>query len=54
MDRMAEMMNLSDGTHTIAQVARILDHEIGPIDPSLVAEMYQSLEDAGYVRTGSS
>jgi hypothetical protein len=51
MDRMAEMMNLSDGTRTISQIARMLAHEIGPIAPSLVAEMYESLETSGYVKS---
>jgi hypothetical protein len=51
MDRMAEMMNLSDGTRTISQIARILAHEIGPIEPDLVAEMYGSLETAGYIKS---
>jgi hypothetical protein len=54
MDRMAEMMNLSDGTRTISQIARILAHEIGPIEPGLVAEMYESLETAGYIKSSST
>jgi hypothetical protein len=49
MDRMAEIMNLSDGTRTISEIARILAHEIGPIEPALVADMFDSLQTAGYL-----
>ncbi len=49
MDRLAEMLNLSDGNRTISEIARMLTHEIGPIAPSLVAEMFKSLEELGFV-----
>jgi hypothetical protein len=49
MDRMAELMNLSDGTRTIAQIARIVKYEVGPISPTLVAEMFQDLSQHGFV-----
>jgi hypothetical protein len=50
MDRLAEMMNLSDGSRTIAEIADVLGHEIGPISPALVVEMFASLERLGFVR----
>ncbi len=49
MDRMAEMMNLSDGKRTVAQIARIVNYEIGPIAPALVGEMFQDLARTGFV-----
>ena len=49
MDRMAEMMNLSDGKRTVGQIARILGYELGPIEPGLVAEMFAALEEHGYI-----
>ncbi len=49
MDRFAEMMNLSDGTRSVAQIARIVGYEMGPIAPSLVAEMFGDLEEFGFV-----
>jgi hypothetical protein len=49
MDRFAELMNLSDGTRTVAEIARIVGYEIGPIEPSLVAEMFNDLEQHGFV-----
>jgi hypothetical protein len=49
MDRFAEMMNLSDGTRSVAQIARIVGYEVGPIDAALVAEMFGDLEEFGFV-----
>jgi len=49
MDRMAELMNLSDGHRTIAEIARVVYYEIGPIDPLLVAEMFGDMQEFGYV-----
>jgi hypothetical protein len=49
MDRFAELMNLSDGTRTVAEIARIVGYEMGPIEPSLVAEMFNDLEKRGFV-----
>jgi hypothetical protein len=49
MDRLAEMMNLSDGSRTISEIARILGHEIGPIAPSLIEELFNKLEALGFV-----
>ncbi|MGH2403098.1 MAG: M28 family peptidase [bacterium] len=49
MDRLAEMLNLSDGIRTISEITRIVTHEIGPIAPSLVAEMFKSIEELGFV-----
>ena len=49
MDRMAEMMNLSDGKRTVAEIARVVGYEIGSIEPELVAEMFETLEQHGYV-----
>jgi hypothetical protein len=49
MDRFAEMMNLSDGTRTVAQIARIVGYEVGPIEPDLVAEMFGDLAEFGFV-----
>ncbi len=49
MDRFAEMMNLSNGTRTVAQIARIVGYEVGSIDPRLVAEMFGDLEEFGFV-----
>jgi hypothetical protein len=53
MDRFAEMMNLSDGSRTVAQIARIVGYEVGPIEPSLVAEMFGDLEEFGFVELRS-
>ncbi len=49
MDRFAELMNLSDGTRTVGEIARIVGYEIGPIEPSLVAEMFDDLQQHGFV-----
>jgi hypothetical protein len=49
MDRMAEMMNLSDGTRTIAEIARVVGYEVGPIEAGLVAEIFGDLEEFGFV-----
>ena len=49
MDRFAEMMNLSNGQRTVAEIARIVGYEVGPIAPSLVAEMFGDLEEFGFV-----
>lgn len=49
MERIAEMCNLSDGRRTIAEISRILGYEIGPIDPDLVREMFQVLEEKGFL-----
>jgi hypothetical protein len=49
MDRFAEMMNLSDGTRSVGQIARIVGYEVGPIDAALVAEMFGDLEEFGFV-----
>jgi hypothetical protein len=53
MDRFAEMMNLSDGRRSVAQIARIVSYEVGPIDPALVAEMFGDLEEFGFVELSS-
>ena len=49
MDRLAEMMNLSDGTRTIAEIARVVGYEVGPVSPALVAEIFGDLEEFGFV-----
>lgn len=49
MDRMAELMNLSDGSRTITEIARIVGYEISPISAVLVAEIFEDLEKHGYV-----
>jgi hypothetical protein len=49
MDRLAELMNLSDGKRTVAEIARIVAFEVGPVEPELVAEMFATLETHGYV-----
>ncbi len=49
MDRMAELMNLSDGKHTIAEIARTVGYEVGPVAPELVAEMFRDLADHRFV-----
>jgi len=49
MDRMAELMNLADGTRTIAQIARIVNYEVGAVSATLVAEMFQDLSQHGFV-----
>jgi len=49
MDRMAELMNLSDGSRTIAEIARIVGYEISPVSPAFVAEIFEDLEKHGYV-----
>lgn len=49
MDRMAELMNLSDGSRTVSDIARIVGYEVGPIAPSLVAEMFRDLERHGFI-----
>lgn len=49
MDRLAELMNLSDGSRSVAQIARIVGYEIGPISPELVSEMFQDLSKHGFV-----
>ena len=49
---MAELMNLSDGRRSVAEIARVVNYEIGPVDPPLVAEMFcdmQELLAAGFV-----
>jgi hypothetical protein len=49
MDRMAELMNLSDGRRSVAEIARVVGYEIGPIDPVLVAEMFGDMQEFGFV-----
>ena len=49
MDRMAELMNLSDGRRSVAEIARVVGYEIGPVDPALVAEMFGDMQEFGYV-----
>jgi hypothetical protein len=49
MDRMAEMMNLADGTRSVAQIARIVGYEVGPIEATLVAEMFGDLAEFGFI-----
>ncbi len=49
MDRMAELMNLSDGTRTIAEITRIVGYEIGPIAPELVTDMFRDLVNQQFV-----
>lgn len=49
MDRMAELMNLSDGSRTVAEIARIVGYEVGPIAPNLVAEMFADLNRHGFI-----
>ena len=53
MDRMAELMNLSNGTRTVAQIARIVGYEMGPIEPALVGEMFQDLCKYGFLKLES-
>lgn len=53
MDRFAEVMNLSDGSRSVAQIARIVGYEVGPIEPALVAEMFGDLEEFGFVELRS-
>lgn len=53
MDRMAELMNLADGKRTVAQIARIVGYEMGPIAPTLVAEMVQDLSKQGFLEIDS-
>jgi hypothetical protein len=48
MDRLAEMMNLSDGSRTVVEIARNVGYEVGPVEPSLVAEMLGDLEEFGF------
>lgn len=50
MERMAEIGNLSNGERTIAEIARVLNYEIGPLDMAVVQEMFAALEETGYVQ----
>jgi hypothetical protein len=52
MDRLAELMNLSDGSRTVAEIARIVGYEMGPISPELVSEMFLDLSRHGFVNLG--
>jgi hypothetical protein len=49
MDRMAELMNLSDGRRSVAEIARVVNYEIGTVDPVLVAEMFGDMQEFGFV-----
>jgi hypothetical protein len=49
MDRLAELTNLSDGERTVAEIARVVGYEVGPVAPELVAEMFSTLQEHGYV-----
>ncbi len=43
-----ELFNFSDGTRTLAQIARALSHEIGPIEVRVLARMSRDLERMGF------
>ncbi len=45
-----ELFNFSDGQRTLAQIARALSHEIGPIDINILARMSKDLERMGFMR----
>jgi hypothetical protein len=49
MDRLAELTNLSNGERTVAEITRVVGYEIGPVAPELVAEMFSTLAEHGYV-----
>src|SRR5436305_12489190 len=42
-----EVCNLSDGRRSVVDIARILDHELGPVDVELVTQMCQDLARLG-------
>ncbi len=43
MDHIEEMVNLSNGERTIAEIARIIAYEIGPVEPAVVLSMFEEL-----------
>ncbi len=49
MERIAEMCNLSNGHRSIADIARIVGYEVGPVDPELVREMFGALAEKGFL-----
>lgn len=44
-----ELFNHSDGQRTLGQIARILGHEIGPIEIDVLARMVRDLERMGFM-----
>lgn len=49
MERIAEMCNLSNGERTVAEIARIVRYEVGPIDDELVTDIFSALKEEGFL-----
>jgi hypothetical protein len=45
-----ELFNFSNGRRTLAEIARALSHEVGPIDVNVLARMSRDLERMGYLQ----
>lgn len=44
-----EVCNLSDGTRTLAEIQRILGHELWPLDMHILGEMVRDMERLNYL-----
>ncbi|MCZ7569105.1 MAG: hypothetical protein M5U01_11050 [Ardenticatenaceae bacterium] len=44
-----ELFNHSDGQRSLGQIARVLGHEIGPIEVDVLARMVRDLERMGFM-----
>lgn len=49
MERIAEICNLSNGQRTVAEIARIVRYEVGPVSDELVQEICQALAQKGFL-----
>jgi hypothetical protein len=44
-----EVCNLSDGTHTLAEIQRVLGHELWPVEMEILGEMVRDMERLDYL-----
>ena len=49
MERIAEICNLSNGERTVAEIARIVRYEVGPVSDELVKEICDALAAKGFL-----